>query len=112
MDFSIPSPETTTIPTPLWVADETDILCRLERFVRQGDWDAVSGLTVLLGSDALPVTRDALAEYIQRVQKVLAAARVSRAGLAVSLSRVRAAAGFTHTRALQQRQGLVDPPEF
>jgi hypothetical protein len=85
------------MPVPL--AEEDDTLGRLEKCVRQGDWLAVARLTTLIGSTPVPATMDALGEHIRRLRKTLVAARIARAGLTVSLKRVRAAAGFTHSRA-------------
>jgi hypothetical protein len=44
----------------------------------------------------LLLPHDALDEHRERLQKVLVTARIARAGLAASLSRVRAAARFTN----------------
>jgi hypothetical protein len=96
-DFSIPSPETTIIQTPL-LPEGGEILTRLEKSVRQRDWNAVSRLTSQLESVPLPASPSALGERLRHLQSVLVSARVGRAGLAVSLSRARAAASFTHSR--------------
>jgi hypothetical protein len=62
-----------------------------------------------LGSDWHPVTPDALEERLRRLRNVLIAARVARATLGVSLARVRAAAGFMHSRASAARQKFATP---
>ena len=58
-----------------------------------------------------PLTRHAIEERRRRVQKLLVMARVARAGLAASLVRVRAAAGFTRSSAIPMRQEFAAPPE-
>jgi hypothetical protein len=84
----------------------------LDKAVRHKDWNAVGELITLLPGENPPATAGARAEYVQRTQQVLAALRSARADLALSLSRVRAAAGFTLIRAQQIRQGFAVPPEF
>lgn len=91
--------------------DSATILDRLEKCVRQGDWNAVSRLTEQAAAEQLPVNADVLAERLRRLERVLIAARVGRAGLAVSLARSRAAAGFSRAR-LVARQEYGDPAEF
>jgi hypothetical protein len=94
---STPSQATTTTPTPL-LPDDGEILTRLEKSVRQGDWNAVSRLTNWLKAAPVPSNPVALAEHLHRLQSVLVSARVGRASLAVSLTRARAAASFTQSR--------------
>jgi hypothetical protein len=106
----MPLPETTTTRKPR-LPDDRDILDRLEKAVRQGDWNAVSRFTHQAATEQVPVTPDALAERLRRLERILVAARVGRAGLAISLGRARAAASFTHSR-LVQRQEYGDSPEF
>jgi len=86
--------------------DTPDFLSCLEKSVRQGDWNLVAVLTDRIGGDRLPATPDECGERLRRLQNVLVAARIARANLAISLTRVRAAAGFTHARALHARQGF------
>jgi hypothetical protein len=69
----------------------------LEKSVRQGDWNTVSRLIRQLETAAVPSAPAALAERLRRLQTILVAARIGRAGLAVALSRARAAASFTHS---------------
>ena len=83
---------------PVRASDNSnDIFDRLEKSVRQGDWNAVPGLIRQLEAVPAPSTPAALAERFRRLQTILVAARIGRAGLAVALSRARAAAGFTHS---------------
>src|ERR1700722_13425562 len=109
-DFFTQSPETTTTPMPVPLAEEGDTLSRLEKCIRQGDWIAVARLTAQFGSVPLPVATDELGEYISSLGRTLVAARIARAGLTVSLRRVRAAAGFTRSRAQQTRQEFAVTP--
>jgi len=89
--------------------DENNILSRLEKCIRQGDWDAVARLTGRIGDDPPFVTADAMGERLRDLRRALVAARIARGGLAVSLARVRAAARFTHSRALPARQEFGGP---
>jgi hypothetical protein len=91
---------------PVRASDDDPILDRLEKSVRQRDWNAVSRLTSQLETAPLPSNSAALGERLRRLQSVLVSARVGRAGLAVALSRARAAASFTHFR-----QEFGDPPK-
>ena len=92
--------------------EAADILARLDMCVRQGDWSAVAGLTKRLGSDTFPMTPEALRERLRRLQNALVAARIARSNLAVRSGRVRAAAGFTHTRAGYARQEFGAPADY
>lgn len=95
---------------PVRSAEEDDTLGCLEKHIRQGDWIAVARLTTLIAGIPLPVTADGLAEYISRLRQALVAARVARAGLTVSLWRVRAADRFSRSRAQQSRQEFAVTP--
>src|ERR1035438_4314575 len=96
-DSSIPSLETTTIPTQLRASDDDLLFDRLEKSIRQGDWNAVSRLIRQLEAAPLPPEAAALGERLRHLQSVLVSARIGRAGLAVALSRARAAARFTYS---------------
>jgi hypothetical protein len=82
----------------LRASDDDIILDRLENSIRQGEWNAVSRLIHQLEAAPVPSGPAALGERLRRLQGVLASARMGRAGLAVRLSRARAAASFTHCR--------------
>jgi len=92
--------------------DPDDILSRLEKCVRQGDWNAAAGLKDELSADDFAATPEALAERLRRLQRALVAARVARANLGVSLGRVRAAARFSHSRRMPARQEFAVPADF
>jgi hypothetical protein len=66
----------------------------------------------MLTSETTPQTSEALEEYLQRLRGVLVDARIGRAGLALSLNRLRAAAKFTNGRAFDHRQVSVIPAKF
>jgi hypothetical protein len=112
MDFFTPSRESTTTPIPVRSPDDADVLSRFEKCVRQGDWNAVARLTDRLGSIGVPVTRAELGERLRGLQNALVAARVARAGLVVSMARLRAAARFTDSHSVSARQRLADPPDY
>jgi len=76
---------------------DASIVERLEKSVRQGDWDAVPGLIRRLEAAPVPSTPAALAERSRRLQSILVAARIGRTGLAVALNRARAAASFANS---------------
>jgi hypothetical protein len=105
-------PATTIIRQRAQQWDEADVLGCLEKCIRQGDWSAVAGLTDRIGSDRLPETRDELAECILQLKRVLIAARVARANLATSLSRVRAAARFSSSLQVHERHRFAEPTDF
>jgi hypothetical protein len=63
-------------------------------------------------SEDIPHSPDAMEEYLQRLRRVLVEARIGRAGLAYSLNRLHAAAKFTDSRALFNRQVSVVPAKF
>ncbi len=94
------------------MAEETDILAKLEKSIRQRDWSAVAAQTATFEWPALPLTEEALSDYSRRLQKLLVATRVARAELSVSLGRVRAAARFNNARVMSVREEYGDPATF
>ena len=95
---------------PVLSADD-DTLGRLEKCIRRGDWNAVAALGARLDDENPPMTAAALGERLRRLREVLIAARIARSGLSLALGRLRAAAGFAHSRTLQARHGFGDSPE-
>jgi hypothetical protein len=90
------------LPPAASLCDARQVLGQMETSVRQGDWNAVARLTGVLSQLRLAGTHEELGEHRRDLQRVLVAARVGRAGLVVSLTRVRAAAGFLKSRALPE----------
>lgn len=79
--------------------EPVDVLGRLEKAVRQGDWNRVATLTSQVADDRCLLTPEALADRSRRLHSVLVAARIARSRLVANLSRARACAGFSSTRA-------------
>jgi len=96
---------------PVRSAEDGDVLERLEKCLRQGDWNAVARLTALVRSTPPPATAEALGDHLRRLKRALVSARVARANLSLSSARLRAAAGFAHAGALPARQEFADPAE-
>lgn len=67
---------------------------RLHESARRGDWQDAIELAALLRQQALPTSREELAEYLSRLRGALIAAKASRADAAASLARLKAAASF------------------
>jgi hypothetical protein len=94
------------------VSERDEVLDRFEKYIRQGDWNAAGRLTNRIANERLPADPKALNDRLRRLENVLVAARVARAGLAVSLARLRAAASFTHSRVPPARQKFAIPADF
>jgi hypothetical protein len=91
--------------------DAADGLSRFEQAIRQGDWNAVARLTKAIASDTIPAAPDEIVQRLRRLERVLIAARVARANLGLSLSRVQAAGRFAHSRTLPTRHEFATPAD-
>jgi hypothetical protein len=80
------------------LSEPLDLICRLEESARRGDWATAGNIAASLRGEAVPPTREGLAEYLRCLKKALIAAKTSRAHAAASLVRLNAAARFNGTR--------------
>ena len=91
-------------------SDPEPAIARLRRAIEAGDWPLARSVAQQLAGDPMPEDAEALARRLRQLGELLSAARASRAQLADSLARVRAAVRFGDaSAALFPRQNLVEP---
>lgn len=81
------------------LSESLSLICRLEESARQGDWTRAGELSAALRRQAVPDSREELAEYLGCLKRALITAKISRAHSAASLVRLNAAARFNGNRA-------------
>ena len=74
----------------------SDLLREIAECLRRDDWDTAQERIGHLLRTTCPATPASLQKHLNDLQKVLLVARATRADLATSLARVRAAARFGH----------------